>query len=410
MRILKLKAYYHPESYSSSYLTNNLIEDLIETGHEVELYVPLPTRGISNEERNLYKKRKYEECYNGRLKIHRFYMFREGKNPVLRAIRYTLLSFAYIFKSIKVKDFNVISVGSTPPTMGIVATIIKKIKGQPFVYSLQDIFPDSLVNTGLVSKDSFLWKVGRIIENYTYKNADKIIVISEDFKQNIITKGVPEEKVEVIYNWVDENTVIPINRDDNILFEKYKLDREKFYVVYAGNLGHAQNIDVILKAAEMLSDYEDIRFIIFGGGQHESYYKHLSKLMNLSNISFFPLQPYSLVSSVYSLGDVSIVSCKQGLGKSAMPSKTWSIMSAETAVIASFDEDTDLQRIIEKNNVGLFTKAGNAEELRSAILYLYNNRTLCIKMGKNGREFIINILRRKIGTEKYINVLESVSR
>ncbi|MDQ0883013.1 glycosyltransferase family 4 protein [Peribacillus sp. V2I11] len=408
MKVLTFKAYYEPEKAASLYLTTNLIEDLADYGFVVELYVPMPTRGISDEVREEYKQRKIEELYDGKIKIYRFSLFKEYHSTVLRVIRYLISNVIYLYKGIFSNGIDVIHVGSTPPTMGVVATIIKKIKRVPLVYSLQDIFPDSLESTGLAKRNSLFWKIGRVIENYTYKNADKIIVISEDFKQNLKAKGVPEEKIEVIYNWVDENAVVPIERKDNILFDKLNLSRNKFYVVYAGNLGHAQNIEVILKAAQELLDNEDIKFIFFGGGKQENYYKDMANSMGLKNIRFYPLLPYSLVSYVYSLGDVSIVSCKKGLGKSAMPSKTWSIMSAATAVVANFDKNTDLQHIIEENDVGIFTSAGDVEDLKKAILKLFNERDLCDFMGKNGRDFIINNLTREIGTRKYSNIIRNV--
>ncbi len=98
--------------------------------------------------------------------------------------------------------------------------MVKKFRHIPIVYNLQDVFPDSLVGTGLAKKGGLLWKIGRVIENFTYRNADKIIVISEDFKRNIMAKGVPEEKIEVIYNWVDENAIVPVKEEDNDLFDE----------------------------------------------------------------------------------------------------------------------------------------------------------------------------------------------
>ncbi|MSS44400.1 glycosyltransferase family 4 protein [Anaerosalibacter bizertensis] len=408
MKILKLSPYYEPEQIASSHFTRDLEEAYINAGFEIEIYTPTPTRGVSKAIREKYKKIKYEEKYDGKIKVHRFAMFAEGKNPILRAIRYILCNIAQYFKGIRSKNIDIIITGSTPPTQGMLVALIKRKLNVPVIYNLQDIFPDSLVNTGLTKKGSFLWKIGHVIEKYTYENADKIVVISEDFKKNIMDKGVPEEKIEVIYNWVDENEVVPINKNDNILFEKCNLNREQFYVVYAGNLGYAQNIGVILKAAERLIEYSDIKFVIFGGGQLEDYYKDMARNMKLENVVFFPLQPYSLVSNVYSLGDVSIVSCKEGFGKSAMPSKTWSIMSAATAVVANFDVDTDLHRIIENNKVGLFTKAGDYEGLKNAILELYRDRELCTIMGRNGREFILNNLTRGVGTQRYLNVIKEL--
>jgi len=132
--------------------------------------------------------------------------------------------------------------------------------------------------------------------------------------------------------------------------------------------------------------------------------------MNLENLRFLPIQPVERVPEVYSLGNVSIVSCKPGLGASAMPSKTWNIMACGTCVLANFDKNSDLQTIIERNKVGLFTDSGDIEGFTTAIKTMYENPLLCENHGKNGREFIIKNLSRSIGTTKYLNVIKSVKQ
>ena len=288
--------------------------------------------------------------------------------------------------------------------------MIKKRTHIPFVYNLQDIFPYSLVGTGLAKKGGLLWKAGRMIEDFTYRNADKIIVISEDFKRNIMAKGVPEEKIEVIYNWVDENAVVPIAKEDNTLFEELGIERGPFYVVYAGNLGHAQNVQVLLDAAMKLQGKTGIRFLIFGTGGLKEDYEKFVKEHELNNVRFFPLQPVEKVSQVYSLADASLVSCKKGLGGSAMPSKTWSILSAGTPVLCSFDGSGDLQHIIEDNKLGLFSEAGDSDALAENIKRLFNDRQMCREYGANGRNYILNNLTKEIGTSKYVEVLRQFDK
>lgn len=408
MKILKLSPYYEPEQIASSHLTKDLEEAYVNAGFEIEIYAPTPTRGVTEDIRRKYKGIKYEEKYGGKIKINRFAMFREGKNPVIRTIRYVLCNVIQYLKGIRAKDIDIIIAGSTPPTQGVLVSLVKKKLKVPVVYNLQDIFPDSLVNTGLTHEGSFLFKLGRIMEDYIYRNVDVIKVISEDLKENIMAKGVPEEKIEIVYNWVNGNEVVPVPKDENVLFEKFNLPKDKFYVVYAGNLGYAQNIEVILKAAKLLEKEKDILFVIIGDGAQKDYYKNMIEDLDLTNTYMFPLQPYSDVSHVYSLGDVSVVSCKEGHGKTAMPSKTWSIMSAGTAVIANFDENTALHHIIDANGVGLFSKTDDVEGLKNAILQLYGNREICESMGQKGREFILNNLTREIGTSKNINIIKSV--
>lgn len=408
MKILSLPAYFYPEVVASSHLTQDLYEAMTELGMSIEIFVPEPTRGVSEKIRSEYKNREVEEYFEGKLKVNRFPMIREKTNPIQRAYRYFKCANIQKRKGKQAKDIDLIFVSSTPPIQGAMAAKVKKKLKVPFVYCLQDIFPDSLVGTGLSKKGSLFWRIGRKIEDYTYRNADKIIVISEDFKRNIIAKGVPEDKIEVIYNWVDEKAVIPISKEKNSLFEEYHLDRNNFHVVYAGNLGNAQNLNIIIDVAKTLKTFHDLKFVIFGTGGQEEELNQIIKEGSIDNVYMFPLQPIERISEVYSLGDASVVSCKPGLGESAFPSKTWSIMSAGTAVLANFDNGTELQEVIENNKVGLFTESGNIDQFRNAILYLYNNREICSKFGQKGRDFILKNLTKEVGTSKYIEIFKQL--
>lgn len=408
--ILLLPAYFHPEVVASSYLSHSSYGSFAKHGYHMVVYTPMPTRGISSQIRSEYRKKRHETMYDGQMDVYRFSLLKEGNNPIFRAIRYLVgcvkqLWFGVFSK--KAKICKVMFISSTPPIQGAMAALVKKWRKIPFVYNLQDIFPDSLVGAGLTHYGSLLWKIGRRVENFTYRNADKIIVISEDFKRNIMAKGVPEGKIEVIYNWVDEKSVVPIASEDNFLFDELSLSRDDFHVVYAGNFGNAQNIEVILKAAKILDHYPDIKFDLFGTGGLKDHFVDMSQQENLANVIFSPLQPLERVSYVYSLGDVGIVSCKKGLGKGAMPSKTWSILSAGTPVIASYDSGTDLERILTYNQLGLLVEADDAEALANAILQMYNNRAMCQEMGKRGRKFIENNLTKEVGTTKLVDIIKS---
>lgn len=407
MRILQPTGYFFPEKAASIYLEENRFEAFSQAGLTTVVYAARPQRGLTDEEYKEFKHRKREEMYGGGVEVHRFCMYREGKNPLLRALRYFLISIIQLWKGIWAKKIDLIYAASTPPTQGALAACIKKFKRVPFVYNLQDIFPDSLSGTGLAKKGGLLWKIGRVIENFTYRNADKIIVISEDFKKNLLAKGVPEDKIEVVYNWVDENAVTYVPRSENKLFEKYGLDPEKFYVTYNGNIGLTQNMDMLLEAAEDLADNNDIQFVLVGNGAYLDKVKEIIAARNIQNIHLLPFQPYEDIAQVFSLGDVSIVISKAGVGANSVPSKTWSIMSASRPVLASFDEN-ELKTIIESTNSGIFTKAGDKDAFVAAIKKLYGDRELCEKMGANGRRFVLSNLTKDAGAKKYVEILKSV--
>lgn len=443
MKLLFLTSYYKPETAASSYLGENIREALCENDITIELFTPLPTRGISDNVRNQFIERKIEVEFDGKLRVHRFDLMREGKNPLIRAFRYFYCCLKQYYYGVFAKDAkacNVIFAASTPPIQGAMAAFVKKSSNKPFVYNLQDIFPDSLAGTSLAKKGGLLWKIGRVIENFTYKHADKIIVISEDFKKNIMAKGVPESKIEVVYNWVDQNAVVDIPRNQNKLFDAYNLDRSKFYIEYSGNIGLTQNMDLLLevmkefkvtgerlkvkKEDEGLNEEEKIELVmcesiclvLVGEGAYKNQVEEIVKRDELTNVVMIPFQPYEDISYVFSLGDAGLVISKPGVGANSVPSKTWSIMSASRPVLANFDEN-ELKDILEGQRskvegqmkpCGIFTKAGDKEAFKQSIITLYKNRDLCKQYGENGRRFVMANLTKEVGTAKYVQVIKDV--
>lgn len=403
MKILKLSPYCDPEQVSSSHLTSDLNEAFFAAGFTIENYAPTPTRGVSKEVRVKYKKIKYERQYDGKLIIHRFAMFGEGKNPIQRALRYVFVNIVQYIKGTHAKNIDVIFAGSTPPTQGLLCGLVKKRLKVPFVYNLQDIFPDSLIYTGLARKDGLLWKIGRKIEDFTYKNADKIIVISQGFKRNIMEKGVPEEKIEVISNWIDLDSVHPVERKDNTLIGEFNLDPNKFIVVYAGNFGASQGADIVLKAAKDLEEYKDIQFAIFGGGP---YFEEAKKEANgLENVFIHELMPQDRISEVYSLGDVALITCRAGTGKAGMPSKIWSIMACNTPIIASFDTDSDLADVIRDSGAGCCVEPENVQALAEAILNQCNAWKNGSSEKSDLRTYVEHNASKEICVERYIDCI-----
>lgn len=411
MKLLNLNAYYKPDQTSGGHLGADLRGALTAAGHTIELYTPTPTRGVSDEVRREYKKNHRDETeFDGKLHIHRFPLYREGKNSLGRAIRYAILEVQHLWFGLRAKDIDLMPVSSTPPINGLVAILIKKWKKIPYVFTVQDMFPESLVSTGMTKKGSLLWKIGDWVSNVTYRNAEHIVVICDSMKQTLVEKGVPAEKISVIYNWIDTENTVPVPREENPLFEEFNLDRQKFYVTYAGNLGNSQNVSLLVDCAEQLQCYSDMEFIIFGNGSEKEKLESKIAKSGLKNVKLLPLQPFEKVSQVYSLGDVSFVICKKGVGVGAFPSKSASIMATGTPIIASFDLDSDLCRILEAENVGVGADAENVDAAVAAIRKLYENRELCKEMGENARKLACNKFSKEVGTATKIAVFEKYKK
>ena len=365
MKVLFVNAYFYPENIAFSHLEQDMMEGLVNEGHELLVVCPTPSRGIPQEVVQQYKK-SWHETVNG-VKVRRFRAPCEGRNPLIRAFRYFWCHFRGDMIAKRQKDVDVVFAVSTPPTQGYFVGKVAKKLGVPLVFSLQDVFPDSLVTTGLAREDSLLYRIGARIEKKTYARCARIIVLSETVRRNLLKKGVPQDRLTVVNNWIDTDAVKPVPKDENRLFEEFGIDRDRFIVVYAGNLGASQGADVILQAAKLLKNRTDVSFVIFGGGSETEKAKEYISKEQLTNVAMFPLLPPDRVSEVYSLGDAALITCKKGVGKTAMPSKLWSIMACSTPIIASFDTDSELAQIVQSADAGVCVEPENAAALAQAI-------------------------------------------
>lgn len=404
-KILIMRGYYFPETAASNQMCLEIAQKFSENEFNVEILSPIPTRGVDNYTRNKYKNNKYEKISDS-FYIKRYWLPKERNSILLRTLRYILQNIYQLCYGLFHK-YDILFLYSTPPTNGIVGACLRKFKKVKFIYNLHDVFPDSLISSGIASKESLLFKLGKIIENETYKNADKILVISNEIKQNIVNKGVEEKKISLVYNWVDESKIFNISRDCNSLAKLLSINNNDFVITYAGNIGEAQSIETIIEAARNLENFDKIKFVIIGNGASEEKCKNSAK--GIKNIYFLPMQPISKLTEVYSLGDASIISCKKGFGGCGMPSKFGSITASGTALIASFDLDSELSSIVRKYNLGICVEPENSKMLSDAILDLFTKKIKCKEFGNNGRKFILEHMTKDICTNSILKIVKDVS-
>lgn len=195
MHVLFLAAYYPPEKTADTHLEQDLIEGMAKRGWKVDIVCPTPTRGCSKEDIQRYKRIKKETQYDGKVIVHRFWAPQEKTKAVTRALRYLWCCIRQISIGKRINNIDAIYCNSTPPIQGLAAHAIKKKTGSAFIYSLQDLFPDSLVTAEIAKKESFPYKIGLKIERKTYNASNSIITLSESFKKIISGKGVEPKKI-----------------------------------------------------------------------------------------------------------------------------------------------------------------------------------------------------------------------
>jgi len=400
MKIVILRPSYKPEHSAGNHLASDLADDLIKIGHEVIVIVP-----------SVLKKTIDIPDYGYQVKRVKS-IFRK-KNTISRILWYLSTSIKMFFKLIFMKNLDLIFTHSMPPTIGFLSVIAGKVKKVPVVYWEQDIVSESIISTK-ITKNRVLtrlyYKISLLIERNTLKRCTHIITISEKFKNYHLNKGFDEKKITVIHNWIDTNIVYPIDRVDNFLFEKFNLNRDIFYVTYCGNMGVPQNLEIMIDAAEKLISIENIHFIIIGNGSREEEIMKYIKTKKINNFSVFPLQPLENSKEVYSIGDIGLVIAKSGTSNNGFPSKTWSILAAGQSIITCFDLDSELSIYIQESKSGISIEPDSSEELKNAILEIYNDRDKLDLYRKNAREFVQNFFSRKMMTNKLIAILEKYKK
>ena len=275
-----------------------------------------------------------------------------------------------------------------------------KLKGIKIVAMLQDVWPDNAVQSHLISQGSLLYRYFEMWQRYVYKNADRIICISDDMKKFIVSKNVSAEKIDVIYNWGYSDEAVNIPWEKNKFVNKFELDREKFYAIYAGNIGKMQNVEVVVNAAKELQNREDIHFLIIGDGARRDAIENMAR--GLNNITMLPMQPRELAVHIYSAAGVNIIPLVAGGTKTAMPSKTGVILSCGQPAVFCFDASERFISMVKKNKVGDVVAPENYKELAKIICKYSENSP-----AKNF-DFFVSTFGRTKNIRRYINIVNNV--
>lgn len=243
-----------------------------------------------------------------------------------------------------------------------------KKRGMKVVTMLQDVWPDNAVQSGLIREGSLLYRFFEYFQRYVYKHSDRLICISDDMKMFITSKGVPQEKVTVIYNWGYSDEVVDIPWEENKFVKRFGLAPDIFYAVYAGNIGRMQNLELVVDAAKLLQSHRNIRFLIIGDGARREAIEELIKAYGLSNVTMLPMQPNKLATHIYSAAGVNLIPLVKNGTHSALPSKTGVVLSCGKPAIFAFGDSSDFSRMLARTGAGRSTDPEDPKALANAIL------------------------------------------
>ncbi len=388
MRILFLTMYYQPDSAATGILMAELAEELAQRGHDVRVITSMPhysTNSIWPEYRGKWFRRERQ----GAILVHRVWSYVPVHKDRLLPRFFSYLSFTLLSALSGLlmprPDVIVTPSPSPPLTNGISAYLLGKLRGVPFVANIQDIYPDVAIRMGVMKHPAAIAGYKRL-EQFVYKHARAISVISEGFRGNLTAKGVPADKISVIPNFIDAAFVLPHPRRNS--WSAAQGWDDKFVVLFAGNVGMSQGLDTVLEAASLLQGTPDLLFAIVGNGASKPALTAQAQKMGLANVRFLPYQDYEHVPAMYSSADIGLIPLRRGFSSDSVPSKLFTIMGVARPVIASVDAGSETADVIHAAKCGLCLEPEDPSALADAILSIYRDKAKANEMGRRGRQYV----------------------
>ena len=386
MRILLLTTYFRPDVASTGVIMTTLVDEFVSKGHQVTVLTSVPHYDIDQVWPEYAGKLIYKER-SGSVQIYRIatHAAKNKASIIQRLLNYGSFSVLSFFQGVLLPKHDVILVPSPPLSNGVIAEFISLFRGTPFVYNVQDIWPDVAVRAGVLKNPTINF-ILRKMERFVYKKAAGIAVISDGFKNNLLGKGVPEEKISVIPNFIDIDFVTPKSKD-NAFSRRFGL-ADKFVVLFAGNMGFSQGLETVIDAANFLTDFPEIQFLMVGNGAGRSKAEKYLENLALSNVRFLPFQPHEDLPIMYGTADICLIPLRRGFTNDSVPCKLFTIMAAGKPAVAAVDPGSDTWRLMEKAKCGLCVEPEAPRSIADAILHYYRNPRAASTAGTNARRFV----------------------
>ncbi len=382
MKLAVLCPHFAPDLAPTGEVMTRIVTELAARGHELHIVTALPW----------YQHHRIEPGWGGRpvrtektawgsiTRIHPF------PSPDKRSIPRRALGFAGFsalagIMGLRGGRVDGVLVMSPPLTLGLTGWAIRLVRRGPLVFNIQDVFPDAAIETGAIT-NAHLIRFASWLERTSYRRSQAVTVLSDDLRDNLRAKLPPSEhrKIRVIPNFVDTEAIRPVDRMTDYRVELGIGDEP--VVMYAGNVGFSQSLDMLLHAARQLPH---VTFVINGGG---SALESLRADANgLANVRFGSYQPRERLSEVLGTGDLHVVPLRAGLARVSVPSKTYSILASGRPVVAAVDPGTEVAKIVSAAECGVAIPPDDAEIFTRAIQETLASDQL-VAMGDRGRRWV----------------------
>jgi putative colanic acid biosynthesis glycosyltransferase WcaI len=323
-----------------------------------------------------------------------------------RSINYV----TYLFESLRVallsRRPDIVLCMTDPPVIGNVALVVARRFRRPLVVVSQDVFPEIAVELKRLENRALIGLLRALIASYL-KRADRVVAIGEKMRRRLEEKGARRDKIVVISNWVDTSAIVPRSRDNEWAREHDLVGR--FVVMHSGNVGHPQNLDVLIRTATFLRDLEDLAIVVIGGGARRVALVELATRLEVDAVRFLDYQPRETLSLSLSSAHLHYVGLGAGLAGYVVPSRMYGVLAAGRPVLAAADADSETASIVRSVACGLLVPPNRPEIVAAAVRSAYDGKHDLEAMGRRGREYVVLEADRKVAVSRYRELLREIA-
>lgn len=404
MNIAVYSHYFPPEIGAPSARINDMAQKWIKHGNSVQGVTCLPNHPGGRLYPGYEKKRYMYERIDG-IEVHRHWTYITPNEGIIKKtighISYYPGAMYISNRFLKPPDVTL----GTSPTFFAASAAARTAKkyNVPFIMDVRDLWPAIFVDLGII-KNKNLIRLLEYWEMSLYRRAAKIVTVTEAFRQNLLERGIDENKVITIRNGADLDYWVPSNNSEKIKSE-LGVNR-KFIVLYIGAHGISHALAKIIESAEMLKNQEQIQFLFVGDGAEKRKIVQLAEEKRLNNVIFLDPVEKSRVRYFYSMADICLVPLRNvPLFETFIPSKMFEIMAMERPIVASVRGES--AEILKNSKGAIIVEPEDSKKIADAIISLYNNQGQRLKMGKEGRLFVEKFYSREYLANKYLDVLQN---
>jgi putative colanic acid biosynthesis glycosyltransferase WcaI len=391
-RLLVLNQYYWPGIEATAQLLTDLCEAL---GQDADVTVITGIlHGREDEPRRLVR--------NGVEIIRVPSTSFERSKLLARATNYVTYLTNSLLRGLRVPKPDIVLCMTDPPIVADVALLVARRYRAPLIVISQDVFPEIAVQLERLENPVVMRLLRSLVSLYL-RRADRIVAIGDTMRQRLEEKGAPADRIRVIPNWVDTERLAPRDRA-NEWARNIGLD-EKFVVMHSGNVGHAQDLDSLVRAATFLRDLDDLSIVIIGTGARHSELVALAELLEVDQVGFLYFQSRGVLPQSLSAADVHVVGLAPGLAGYVVPSRLYGILAVARPVIVAADPESETAQVVERIGCGIVVPPGRPELLARAIRDAHDGKYDLVEMGRRGREWVEREADRSVAVRRYRDLL-----